>query len=57
MFKRPLKSTQKIQKPLQGEGNLIFYCMGPTDPTFWQIKIIMILISHINIFFTICIFF
>ena len=28
--------------------------MGPTDPNFWQTKIIIILISHINIsFFTI----
>ena len=33
-----------------GEEHLIFCCTGPTDPNFWQIKIIMILISHINIF-------
>ena len=24
--------------------------MGPTNPIFWQIKIIIILISHVNIF-------
>ena len=32
-----------------GEGNLIFCYTGPTDPSFWQIKV-MIVISHINIF-------
>ena len=33
-----------------------FCCTGPTDPNFWQIKI-MILISHVNISFSLlCIF-
>ena len=31
-----------------GKGNLIFCCKGPTNPNFWQIKII-ILISHTNL--------
>ena len=30
------------------EGNLIFCCRGLTDPNFWQIKTIIILISHTN---------
>ena len=31
-----------------GEGNLIFFCTGPIDSNFWQIKIIIIiLISHV----------
>lgn len=29
--------------------------MGPTEPNFWHIKImIVVLISHINIFFSTC---
>ena len=32
-----------------GEGNLIFCCAVPTDPNFRQTKIIIILISYINI--------
>ena len=34
-----------------GKGNLIFCCTSWTDPTFWQIKIIIILISNINFSF------
>ena len=33
-----------------GKGNLIFCCTDPTDPNFQQIKIVIIVISHINIF-------
>ena len=34
-----------------GEGNLIFFCTGPIDSNFWQIKIIIIiLISHMFFF-------
>ena len=35
------------------QGNLNFCCTGPTVPNFWQIKIkiIILLISHINISF------
>ena len=39
-----------------GEGNLIFCCTGPNDRNFWQIKIVIILISHINISFLLFIF-
>ena len=39
-----------------GEGNLIFCCTGPNDHNFWQIKIVIILISHINISFLLFIF-
>ena len=32
-----------------GKGSLFFCCMDPTEPNFWQMK--MILISHKNFFF------
>ena len=38
-------------KNSKGEGNLIFCCTGLTDPNFWNIKIIIIMISHIYISF------
>ena len=57
MKQRQKKQTKKLNIidniilwPL-GEDNLIFFCTGPTDTNFRQIKII--LISHRNIFFTI----
>ena len=28
---------------LQGEDNLIFSCKGPTDPEFWEIKMIILI--------------
>ena len=43
-------STDRIISGL-GEGNLLFCCCAcPTDPNFWQIKTI-ILILHINQYF------
>ena len=32
---------------LLDKSNLIFCCTGPTHPTYWTIKVIIILISHI----------
>ena len=46
---RSLKIKFKVKGRL-GEGNLIFCCTDPTDPNFQKIKIIIIVISHINIF-------
>ena len=38
--------------PVSGEGNWFFCCTGPTDPKFWQIKIIIIiLILMLSLFF------
>ena len=34
-----------------GEGNLIFWCTGPTDSKFWQIKIIILISQKIFSFF------
>ena len=45
------KGMPIFQTFLLGESNVTFCCMGPTDPNFRQIKIIIILISHINIYF------
>ena len=37
---------------LLGKGNLIFCCTGQTDPNFWQIKkIILILHTQFSIFY------
>ena len=41
-----------------GEGNLIFWCTGPTDSKFWQIKIIILISQKIfSFFFTVYISF
>ena len=40
----------KRKQVILGEGNLIFCCTGPTHPNFHHIKIIIILISHVNTF-------
>ena len=37
---------------IRRQKQLNFCCTGPTNPNFWQIKITIVLISHINIFFT-----
>ena len=49
-----VQRKEKLQSYLlTGEGNLIFCYTSLTNPNFWQIKIIILLISNINIFFTI----
>ena len=54
MKKKGKKKTkvdfEKDSKLMNSENNLIFCCTVPADPNFWQIKLIIILISHTDIF-------
>ena len=53
-IKSEITFNKESAEELLGEGNLIFYCMGPTNPKCWQIKAVIILISRIfqyDIFF------
>ena len=36
-IKSEITSNKESAEELLGEGKLIFYCMGPTNPKFWQI--------------------
>ena len=56
-FRLPPRVLQlKIYKVLLGKGNLFLCCTGPTNANTRQIKIIIIMILHMNSFFSNTIF-
>ena len=57
LLNQKIRENLKKENVALGKDNLIFCCLGPTNPIFWQIKIVTaIMMSHINILL-ICFFF